>query len=149
MDGTTQSVNEKRTRKSAHELPLCEGLSIRYTFSSITAVNRKRGNTANQIKLYLYSSFRKKTVGTGVRSRYTMPLKKVRKGTKQSHPPTAEVVLDGIQKLLVKNENLQLRDLIAKAAEIAVATASIYCKDALNELPISPEEILNGVIALI
>lgn len=124
-------INEasKQTRNSAHTLPLCDGLSIHYTFSAIRVQNRKRGNTANQIKLSLYSPFCKKKVGSEVRVQYTTPIKKVRKaataGERPKHTPPAEKVMEGIQKLFRKNAQLCGDDLAKTAQQAALLSAKL------------------------
>lgn len=125
MDSATISATKKRIRQPPHILDLCDGLSVHYTFSPISVANRKRGNTANQIKLYLYSSSLKRKVGADVRLRYTTPLKKVRKTSKKRHTPPAEKVLEGVQKLLAKNEELRECDLTKTPKEASVLSAKL------------------------
>lgn len=134
MDSATISATKKRVRQPPHILDLCDGLSVHYTFSPISVVNRKRGNTANQIKLYLYSSSLKRKVGADVRLRYTTPLKKVRKTSKKRHTPPAEKVLEGVQKLLAKNEELRECDLTKTPKEASALSAKLVvfgCKSNL------------------
>lgn len=125
MDSATISATKKRIRQPPHILDLCDGLSVHYTFSPISVANRKRGNTANQIKLYLYSSSLKRKVGADVRLRYTTPLKKVRKTSKKRHNPPAEKVLEGVQKLLAKNEELRECDLTKTPKEASALSAKL------------------------
>lgn len=125
MDSATISATKKRVRQPPHILELCDGLSVHYTFSPISVANRKRGNTANQIKLYLYSSSRKRKVGADVRLRYTTPLKKVRKTNRKRHNPPAEKVLEGVQKLLAKNEELRESDLTKTSGEASALSAKL------------------------
>ena len=107
MDSATISATKKRIRQPPHILDLCDGLSVHYTFSPISVANRKRGNTANQIKLYLYSSSLKRKVGADVRLRYTTPLKKVRKTSKKRHPPPAERFWKACKNYLQKMKNCE------------------------------------------
>ena len=119
MEPADRETGSERIRQPAHVLPLCGGLSVRYTFSAISVTNRKRGNSANQIKLYLYSSSLRKKVGKEIRLRYTTPIKKVRSagGAKPYHAPSAEKILEGVQKLIEKNTSLRGNDLAKTSAE--------------------------------
>ena len=125
MDSATISATKKRVRQPPHTLELCDGLSVHYTFSPISVANRKRGNTANQIKLYLYSSSLKRKVGSDVRLRYTTPLKKVRKTNRKRHNPPTEKILEGVQKLLAKNEELRESDLTKTPKEASALSAKL------------------------
>lgn len=114
-----------RIRKPAHELPLCEGVAVHYTFSAIKVKNHKRSNSANLLKLSLYSAYRKKKIGKEVRLQYAMPKKKVRRtpGLTAGHPPSAEKILAGVQKLFRENLLFDL-DTYAKDEQVQSALST-------------------------
>lgn len=115
---------DMRIRQPAHEISLCDGLSVRYTFFPIRVKNHKRSDHTNLLKLSLYSASFKKRVGKSVQLEYTTPTKKIQKakaaGVRPEHPPTAEKLLQGVQRLLERNSDLRLSALAKTQASEAV-----------------------------